>query len=236
MKPYLLDLFCAAGGASKGYADAGFEVVGVDIHPQPNYPFEFIQADALHFVESQGHELSPRSFEVGEPSSFAAIHASPPCQGYSPLTSVLGDQADHPDLIAATRDLLRATGLPYVIENVEGAVPHLREPTMLCGSAFGLPLRRHRYFETTFPLMSPGCAHGRLERRFDVFEHGKWHRRVAPAIYGTGGGKAVEHWPEALGIDWMTRDEMAEAIPPAYTAHIGEYLMREVEARRAVAV
>jgi hypothetical protein len=140
---------------------------------------------------------------------------------------------EYPELIGPTRELLEATGLPYVIENVEGAP--LREPTMFCGSGFGLPIQRHRIFESTFPLMSPGCAHGALAKRFKVWRHGREIDSAFVPVYGTGGGKAAEHWAEAMGIDWMTRAEMAQAIPPAYTKHIGEYLLRHIEAEKAVA-
>lgn len=211
----LLDLFCGAGGCTKGYQLAGFHVTGVDLHPQPNYcGDEFHQHDALNWLDDL--------LVSNERWGFDAIHASPPCQAYS---SVTGDEHrdKHPDLVAPTRELLEKTGLPYVIENVVGAP--LLNPVTLCGSSFGLPLVRHRLFETNFPVMALPCAHGQLEARFDIYEHGKWRKSITPAIYGSGGRKAVEHWPEALGIDWMTRDEMALAIPPAYTEHIGTYLM-----------
>ena len=135
-------------------------------------------------------------------------------------------ELEHVDLIAPVRELLQATGLPYVIENVEHAP--LRDPLRLCGSSFGLPLRRHRLFESSFPLMGPPCVHGQQRKRFSVFRHGEVIlSRVVP-VYGTGGGKAAKHWAEAMGIDWMTRPEMAEAIPPAYTELIGHQLMQHI--------
>jgi hypothetical protein len=140
LRPRLLDLFSGAGGAGKGYADAGFEVVGVDHVPQPNYPFEFHQADALTFPLD----------------GFDAIHASPPCPVHSSLNGWSGDSTE-PDLVPQTRELLRATGLPYVIENIVGAP--LEQPVMLCGQALGLRVRRHRLFETNFPVMVPQCQH-----------------------------------------------------------------------------
>ncbi len=227
-KPRILDLFCGAGGAAKGYADAGFEVVGVDIEPQPNYPFRFIQADALGVLRQEGPwPLASWAAGVAD-----AIHASPPCQAHSALR-VLWSDREYSDLIEPTRELLVQTGLPYVIENVVGAP--LLNPITLCGSSFGLPLRRHRLFEMNFPIMAIPCAHGQQHKRFDVFEHGKWRKSATPAIYGSGGRKAVEHWPEALGIDWMTREEMALAIPPAYTEHIGGYLLAYLQALKAAA-
>lgn len=210
-RPRLLDLFCGAGGAAMGYHRAGFDVVGVDIKPQPNYPFEFHQADALTFPLE----------------GFDVIHASPPCQAYSALSwHPQNRDVEYPDLIEATRCRLRSAGVPYVIENVEGAP--LIDPTTLCGSSFGLPLKRHRLFETAFPVIALACAHASLPKRFRVWRHGEEIMSAFVPVYGTGGGKAAEHWPEAMGIDWMTRAEMAQAIPPAYTEHIGRSLMEAV--------
>lgn len=225
MKPRLLDLFCGAGGCSVGYARAGFEVIGIDIVDQPNYPLEFIQDDAIGRF---GAMLE--SWQTTGVEPFDAIHASPPCQAHSAVTGEHRDK--HVDLIPETRRLLKMSKLPYAIENVVGAP--LENPITLCGSSFGLPLRRHRLFETNFPILAPPCAHGGQERRFDIYEHGKWRKSATPAIYGKGGRKAVEHWPEALGIDWMTRDEMAQAIPPAYTEFIGGYLMAAVKQKNPV--
>lgn len=215
MKPRLLDLFCGAGGAAMGYSRAGFDVVGVDIKPQPHYPFEFVQADALTFL-SPNYDYEP----------FDAIHASPPCQRYSAVTPAQR-RNEHPDLIAATRWMLQATGLPYVIENVAGAP--LIAPFRLCGSSFGLPLQRHRYFESNVAQPSIRCAHYDLPKNVPIFRHGRWYISRFVNVYGTGGGKAADRWAEAMGIDWMTRAEMAEAIPPAYTEFIGARLIRAVE-------
>ncbi len=181
MKPRILDLFCGAGGAAQGYADAGFEVVGVDIEPQPNYPFRFIQQDALATLVNEGF-LDFHDFD--------AIHASPPCQHYANVTAWRGDQGDHPDLIGPTRELLEATGLPYVIENVR--TKELRGDHMLCGTMFGLPIRRHRYFETNWPwFMAPQpCQHHPDDYSFDH------------------GGKQTESvYRDAMGVPWMTVDE-----------------------------
>lgn len=143
----LLDTFCKAGGASVGYAEAGFTVVGVDIEPQPNYPYEFHQGDAIEFIRRNG-------------KGFAAVAGSPPCQGYSVTRHVTG-RTDHPRLIAPTRDAMRATGRPYVIENVESrdTREEMKDPVRLCGSSFGLRVRRHRLFETNWNLTGLPCDH-----------------------------------------------------------------------------
>lgn len=213
--PLLLDLFCGAGGCSVGYARAGFDVVGVDIQPQKNYPFEFHQADALDFPLD----------------GYDAIHASPPCQVYLSLRAVnkaLGRADGHRDLIAATREALSASGVPYVIENVEGAP--LLNPVKLCGSSFGLAVRRHRLFECSFPVLAQPCAHHlqREEKYWTSWRpNGEERKATVVQVYGNAGGR--EHWPDAMGIDWMTPDELAEAIPPAYTEHIGGYLMAALD-------
>lgn len=219
----LLDLFCCAGGAAAGYARAGFEVVGVDIDPQPNYPFAFIQADVL--------SLDPRFL-----GWFDAIHASPPCQRYSDLAKRNGNAADHPDLVAPVRRRLRQSGKPYVIENVEGAP--LVDPVMLCGTMFpGLRVLRHRLFETNFPLEAP--AHGKhplvytLDKRKN--HYGRLDERTA-FVQVTGGGNCSKAAAaDAMGIDWMTKNELNEAIPPAFTHHIGLQLMAHIRAQRIAA-
>jgi hypothetical protein len=203
MRPRLLDLFCGAGGAAVGYHRADFEVVGVDVEPQPNYPFEFWQTDALDVLAAGkvAHHLV---------EDFDAIHASPPCQHYANVTAWRGNQDDHLGLIAKTRRLLETTGLPWVIENVRTA--HLRADFMLCGTTLGLPLRRHRHFETNWSglMMMPCCQHTPNDYSFDH------------------GGKQPESvYRDAMGCEWMTVQESREAIPPAYTEHIGHYLMRE---------
>ena len=218
-KPRLLDLFCGAGGAAMGYHRAGFEVVGVDIAPQPHYPFEFWQADALDVLRDL-----PRTFH-----ELHSIHASPPCQKWSEATP---DASIHPDLVGPVRDLLLAIGLPSVIENVPAAP--LSGP-ILCGTSFGLvvetgELWRHRRFEAIgweWPLLMPGCAHRQRERVLSVTGTGyggkhKGHNGNKPA--GIQEGRAV------MGIDWMTIAELSEAIPPAYTEFIGEQLLRYLSA------
>ena len=204
----LLDLFCGAGGAAKGYADAGFEVVGVDIKPQPNYPFEMYLGDALDHLRNW-----PPPFE-----RFDAIHASPPCQAFTNARVIHG--RDHVDLLTPCRELLKASGLPWVIENVPGAP--MRKDLILCGTMFGLEdehgqLRRHRWFEFSDPRMAPlvsPCRHGK--KTISVFGHG------GHVYHG------VDQWRSVMGIDWMTRDELAQAIPPAYTRFIGEQLIEQL--------
>jgi DNA (cytosine-5)-methyltransferase 1 len=229
IKLRLLDLFCGAGGAAMGYHRAGFEVVGVDIKPQPRYPFQFWQEDALELL-ARFIELAAKGF--ANLKQFDAIHASPPCQAFSDLAwHPQNKDVIYPDLVTPLRPLLEATGLPYVIENVEGAP--LNDPVMLCGSSVGLSVRRHRLFEANFPLMVPPCSHGQQKRQFKVWRHGREMLSAVVPVYGTGGGKAADSWPEAMGIDWMTRAEMAEAIPPAYTELIGHQLMSHIQARSA---
>jgi len=206
MKPRLLDLFCCAGGATKGYQRAGFHVIGVDIDCQPDYcGDEFYQADALTFPLD----------------GYDAIHASPPCQqftAYRRRGAGVGD--GYPDLIAPIRQRLEQAGVPWVIENVAGAP--LRNPIMLCGSSFGLDLRRHRYFESNVALLAPPCDH-------------KWQTpRFPPATNRTNLRRTVEvgvwriplHVQQAaMGIDWMPLLSLTEAIPPAYARFVGEQLM-----------
>lgn len=221
MKPRLLDLFCGAGGCSVGYARAGFDVVGVDLNPQPNYPYEFHQADAMTYPLD----------------GFDAIHASPPCQAHSSIGQQMSKRYGtvYPDLVAPTRELLQATGLPYVIENVPGAP--LIEPAMLCGSSVGLDVRRHRLFETNWPLMVPPCAHGWQTRRFRSLDQ----RRAEglASVVGVHGhlnyAGERELREKAMEIDWMTTPELAQAIPPAYTELIGHQLMAHMTATNVLA-
>jgi len=183
-----------------GYYLAGFRIVGVDIKPQPHYPFEFHQADALTYPLE----------------GFDAYHASPPCQTYSMMQNIVKTKEKHPDLVAPIRDSLMATGKPYVIENVYKAPlkGHLR----LCGTSFGLRIIRHRYFECPWFRLEllPPCNHSKV--------YDPWHK--------DGVGQR-EKLSTAMGIDWfMTRPEVREAIPPAYTEYIGKYLLEETKRRR----
>jgi hypothetical protein len=201
-----LDLFCKAGGASAGYERAGIMMVGVDIEPQPHYRGEFHQADALTFLAEFG-------------GYFDFVHASPPCPGYSMLRNQ--HHNTHPLLIEPTRTALRALGKPYVIENVVGAP--LVNPIRLCGEMFALGVIRHRLFESNTALTAP--AHITHRGRVRGWRHGIYHDGPYVAPYGEGGGKgSTEEWANAMGIDWMTRDELRDAIPPAYTEHIGHQL------------
>jgi DNA (cytosine-5)-methyltransferase 1 len=211
----LLDLFCGAGGAAMGYSRAGFEVWGIDVDPQPNYRFTFMRADALDVLEDMAAAKVKR---------FDVIHASPPCQSYS-VTASLHD-AEYPELVPEVRRLLNLIGLPYVIENVIGAP--LVNAFRLCGSSFGLGVRRHRLFETS-PMMlgAPQCAHHLQPEPVDVTGTGGPSSKPR-----TGGGihrkpKNLAHAREAMGIDWMTRPELSEAVPPAYTEWIGRRLIME---------
>jgi DNA (cytosine-5)-methyltransferase 1 len=221
VKPRLLDLFCGAGGCSVGYHRAGFDVVGVDIAPQPNYPFEFHRADALTFPLD----------------GFDAIHASPPCQAFSVATKAWNGRikrAAHPDLLPSMRARLQEWGRPYAIENVPGAP--LENAVQLCGSSFGLAVRRHRLFESNVPIMAPPCAHHlQTERKYPPTRSDRVNLSPVVSVFGAGGGRAKNAalWAEAMRIDWMDKRELAQAIPPAYTEHIGHYLLAAVRARAA---
>jgi len=200
-----------------GYHRAGFEVVGVDIAPQPHYPFEFHQADALTFLNDTVLR-GPFHENYG---SFDAIHASPPCQAYT--TYAARSSKTHPDLIETTRELLRGSGLRYVIENVPGA-PLLNAVT-ICGTAFAeLRVRRHRLFESKVPMEGTACNHDRHPANIRIMNRGWKMSRFVP-VYGSTGCKARELWPSAMGIDWMSNDELREAIPPAYTEWVGAQLL-----------
>lgn len=205
----ILDLFCGGGGAGMGYYRAGFDVVGVDNKPQPNYPFAFIQADCL-------------SLDMRFLRSFDAIHASPPCQHYSPAARLHGNADEHPDLVGPTREIISASGRPYVMENVMGAP--LRQDIVLCGTMFGLRIVKHRQFECSFPVERPSasCDHS------DVYD--PWH----------GKGRSAAKFRQAQGIDWLPcnggasrkRGEtgcLSNAIPPAYTEFLGRQLRHWIE-------
>jgi DNA (cytosine-5)-methyltransferase 1 len=234
--PKVLDLFCCQGGASRGYQDAGYEVVGVDLFHQPRYPFPFKQADALDVLEwlLTGAELtfrwnahvpytanpSPRTLGLAD---FDAIHASPPCQAKTRAQRIQGN--DHPRLIRSTRKLLQETGLPYVIENVVSDDPEndpepLIDPMVLCGAMFGIETYRHREFETSFPVVAP--AHPE-----HVVRTTKMGRPPVMGEYMHIVGN-FSGTPRARGImrmGWASRDGLREAIPPVYTEWIGRQLL-----------
>lgn len=212
-RPLLLDLFCKAGGAAVGYYRAGFDVLGVDIEPQPNYPFTFRQADALEVLAEAG----PSGL-----SCYAAVHASPPCQFGTAYKRRPGHVAESPNLIPETRGLLEATGLPYVIENLWLNRAHLIDPVRYCGSSFGLDVQRHRAFESNVPLLAPPCDHGWQTPRFPpATNRSNLRRTVEVGVWRI----PLDVQREAMGIDWMTLPELSEAIPPAYTEHIGHQLI-----------
>lgn len=203
-----LDLFCCGGGAGMGYHLAGMEVTGVDIEPQPKYPFKFVQGDALEYLAAHGHE-------------FDFIHASPPCQGYSHLTPAK-NKGDHERMIPAVRELMIKIGKPWVIENVAGARKELRDPVMLCGSMFGLRTQRHRFFETSHPVTAPSkCDHSEIPLLVTTASKASREKRFALGMQP----KTVNNAPAAYGIDWMGFSELKEAIPPAYTRYLAEAMM-----------
>ncbi|AOZ64128.1 DNA methyltransferase [Mycobacterium phage Maroc7] len=221
-RPLMLDLFCGAGGAGRGYQDAGFYVVGVDINPQPRYAGdEFHQDDALEFLDLHGDE-------------FDVIHASPPCQSQTALTKGTNKRTHgdaYPNLIPQTRRMLVRFDVPTVIENVQGS--EVRRDLVLCGEMFGLGVIRHRYFE--LDTLIPQPAHVPHRGRVAGYRHGKWYDGPYFAVYGDGGGKGtVAQWQQAMGMDWTdVRKEIAEAIPPAYTRFIGEHLMDHLRRQNA---
>lgn len=200
-----------------GYHRAGFDVIGVDINPQPHYPFELHQADAMTWPLD----------------GYDTIHASPPCQHYSTMSKRGTDIASrHPDLVDPIRTRLQSAGIPWVMENVQGAP--LNNYVRLCGSSFGLGVRRHRLFETSWTVWAPPrCDHRSQTPRYRVFDHGRWYLSAVAPVYGRGGGKAKQHWSEAMGIDWMEKHELAEAIPPAFTEWIGGQLLGTLQTEAA---
>lgn len=228
-RPLLLDLFCGAGGCAVGYHRAGFDVLGVDHRPQPRYPFSFVQDDAMKVLERLSRKRTWRGYRA---RNFAVIHASPPCQRYSKATFCRGQRDKHPDLIAPVLELLYAAERLFVIENVERA-PLSPFAIMLCGLSFGLKVFRHRLFESSILLFAPEhVPHG--ERRIG--------KDGMVCVCGNGGSLGAKYrrpvtleyrrkaaWSRAMGIDWMTRYELAQAIPPAYTEYIGRQLRFALE-------
>lgn len=210
VRPRLLDLFSGAGGCAVGYHRAGFDVVGVDIAPQKHYPFEFHCADAMTYPLE----------------GFDAIHASPPCQDHM--------RTPHPNshgtgwMLAATRVRLIANGMPWIIENVPSAP--MRPDYLLCGCMFGLPnLRRERWFESSWHGFSLNMGHDHTAPAISVVGHGTptWVRQRL------GYNPTIAQYRAAMGIDWMNRDELSQAIPPAYTEHVGRELLAHLSEARA---
>lgn len=209
-RPRVLDLFCCAGGAGMGYWRAGFEVVGVDIVPRPNYPFTFVQGDALQVLRDHGQE-------------FHLIHGSPPCQSQCTLTKGTNKGRSYIDLIPEMREAALWYGVDWVMENVNGSA--LRKDLTLCGEMFGLGVLRHRHFELGWIGMELPEKPGHPKHRGPVrgWRHGVYRDGPYIAAYGNGGGKGtVGEMQQAMDIAWTdVREELTEAIPPAYTEWIG---------------
>jgi DNA (cytosine-5)-methyltransferase 1 len=214
-RPRLLDLFCGAGGCSAGYVAAGFDVVGVDLDPQPRYPYPFVRADALEYLREHGR-------------GFDAIHASPPCQRYSRCAGMPGRRReDYPDLIPPVREGLGRLRVVWVIENVETAP---MGGIVLCGQMFGLQVYRHRRFESSASLDAP--PHTPHQHRISDGRLGRYHTlRGSPVITVAGHLFSTADGRKAMGIPWMNRGELAEAIPPAYTLHVGRQLLAHLGGR-----
>ena len=237
VRPRILDLFCCAGGAGMGYHRAGWAIYAVDIDPQPNNPFPFHQGNALEvmavLLAGGAIDFTHKDGRVEwlTLADFDALHGSPPCQGYTALAAVHGNE--WPMLVPAVRDLFERSGLPYIIENVQGSP--VRRDLTLCGEMFGLGVIRHRYFELG-GWSGSAPAHKAHRGRVQGWRHGAYFDGPYLAVHGEGGGKgSVAEWQVAMGIDWTgVRREIAEAIPPAYTEHIGRQLIDHL-ARRVAA-
>jgi len=222
-RPLLLDLYCGAGGASRGYQNAGFRVIGNDIKEQPHYiGDDFIMMDALQLMARllDGRSITGHGGQSYKLDDFRIIAASPPCQRYSWETPE-DYKSSHPDLIGPTREALIATGRPYIIENVAGARGKLIFPAMLCGSMFGLGVWRHRYFEVFdgakhLLLLTPPCNHSNVPILVTGTPRRKGYPRQDPSKC------QKEH---AIGIDWMITTELDQAIPPAYTEWLGRRIL-----------
>lgn len=227
-----LDLCCCAGGAGYGYHLAGLQVTGVDIQPQPNYPFAFTQADALEYLADHGAE-------------YDLIHISPPCQRFSPLNAY--NHKEYPDLITPSRPLLEALGLPYVIENVEAAASELINPVLLCGPMFGLQVYRHRLFETGGGLVLPQPEHDRDTMHTELCTRNGYLPTPERPFMSIHGGRHSRAWQnaacDALGMPWIKVPsggdialgirEVCEAIPPAYTEYIGGHALAQIRGQVA---
>lgn len=235
--PRLIDGFCCAGGAARGYQRAGFHVTGYDIKPQPRYAGDV-------FVLGSFLDLTPEYIR----ENFDAAHASPPCQAHTAMKTMHNAKV-HADLVEPTRALLMASGLPWIMENVVGAP--LDNPTLLCGTMFGLgvedaELRRHRLFETSFHVLAPTCQHGQRDTIGIYGGHVRNRRRARTiGVYGEGARDSRRKFDKgvpdfttdqgrvAMGIDWMTTAELSQAIPPAYTEFLGRQLLAQIAQSRA---
>lgn len=216
----LLDLFCGAGGAGVGYSRAGFDVVGVDIEAHPDYPLPMMVMDAMDTLR-----------DLDSLAGFDVIHASPPCQGYS-LSTPASTRDKHPRLIGPVRMAVRQWGGVYVIENVQGARPAMCHPVKLCGSSFGLGVRRHRLFESNALLMGQPCAHNVQGVPYGVYgDHPEELVHLRPETGTSRARKArtIAHGREVMGIDWMTDwDDLTDAIPPVFTEYLGAQLLDQL--------
>jgi DNA (cytosine-5)-methyltransferase 1 len=215
----LLDLYCGVGGASVGYAKAGFEVFGVDLKHGKRYPFTYLRADVLDILRDENYI-----------DQFDVIHASPPCQTHSitkHLRNAQGNSTSKLDLIPETREALIASGKPYIIENVVGSP--LIDPVQLCGSSFGLKVRRHRLFESNMPIKGSVCDHKNQGRPIGVYgamgdKPQGLDKATGKYVYGGQVANTIDEARMAMGIDWAIWSELVEAIPPAYTEYLGVQL------------
>lgn len=223
-KGLILDLFCGAGGCSEGYKRGGYDVIGVDINPIKNYvdPANFYQADAMTLLRTLAGDDAYADIPYGpllHVSDLAAIHVSPPCQGYS-ATKRMNPDIEYPLLIEPVRELLQQIDIPYIMENVEAAPLYAR--VILCGAMFpeqGLRVYRHRQFETNFPVEQPvHLPH--------IAKQAKMGRppKEGEFMHVVGHCPSMVYARKAMGIDWMSRDELCEAIPPAYTDYVSRYI------------
>jgi DNA (cytosine-5)-methyltransferase 1 len=218
-----LDLYCCSGGASRGLQFAGFHVTGVDLEPQPHYcGDDFWQGDVLKIIGAGDIR-----------AMFDFVWASPPCQAHTVMKHV-HNAKPHVNLIPQTRALLRASGQPYVIENVVGAREHLVNPFMLCGTSFGLEaedreLQRHRLFETSFPVMAPACAHSGRPVLGIYGGHVRDRRRAPGKHHTSGSNLPIAVGREAMRMPWATCEEISEAIPPAFAEFIARQFLRTLK-------
>jgi DNA (cytosine-5)-methyltransferase 1 len=232
--PRLLDLFCGAGGAAMGYHRAGFDVVGVDIRPQPNYPFRFYLGDALDWLRSSQQQWNPTRVDL---TGFDAIHASPPCQRFTNMSNRwrgTADAPEHPDLLTPTLALLRGLELPWVVENVPGSAPPLRPTLSLHGGMFGLRVNRPRLFESNVLLLSAPApravdaigVYGKGPDGRQLWRRSEYHKLDGRLLFRAP--RSLAEAQAAMGMDWGDWHGVKEAIPPAYTELIGHQLMQHL--------